>query len=363
MAREVDENTSLLANSRSGTERLPGGCRSRLKNFFCSITVEPALLLYMLAYGVCFVYIPQMWVDKICYQHFHYSEEICQNLESGRYPEEQNAVHRMTTHYNVYNHLVEYLPAALVVLVLGAWSDTRDRRLPIIIPMAGIIFMYLGLAANAYWWTLLPDYILLAYVPVGLTGAAMTIFMGSYTYVSVDSGRRARTSRISVIGVVSVLGATSGQELGLLVYGSWGYVGVFLVGALLLAVAVLYGLARLEKKPDLSDEGELRQDRSLREILSPSQLRRTLLTPFRRRRDQGRCQIIGHFMTILLFIFTYGKSVPGLQTTSFHVSFLFIISEALDDNCLINLIIFLFIYLLLSGNSPIQILFPQIQLA
>ncbi|XP_037781659.1 uncharacterized protein LOC119578020 [Penaeus monodon] len=147
-----EESMPLLTNSRrNGPAHPPGGCRSRLRYFFSSITVEPALLLYMLAYGLCFVYTTQMWVEKICYFHFHYDEEICKNLDTGMYPEEQGAVHRMTTRYNVHNHLIEYLPAALIVLVLGALSDNRDRRLPIIIPMVGIAIMKLGLAAKAYW--------------------------------------------------------------------------------------------------------------------------------------------------------------------------------------------------------------------
>ncbi|XP_063603815.1 probable peptidoglycan muropeptide transporter SLC46 [Penaeus indicus] len=340
MQRVLEESEPLLASSRrNGPARPAGGWRSRFKNFFSSITVEPALLLYMLAYGLCFVYTTQIWVEKVCYFHFHYDEEICKNLDTGKYPEEQSAVHRMTTRYNVYNHLIEYLPAALIVLVLGAWSDTRDRRLPIIIPMVGIAIMKLGLAANAYWWTLLPDYILLAYVPVGLTGAAMTIFMGGYAYVAVASGQRARTSRISMIGVVSVLGATVGQVLGLLVYASWGYVGVFLVGALLLGVAAVYGLARLEKKPGTSDEAELRQDRPIREILSLAQLKETLLTPFRRRRDQGRCHVIGHIVVILLFLSTYGSLNYNFLYTRIRFSWDYknFTKWSITDTCLLSL--------------------------
>lgn len=330
----------MLTNSRrNGPAHPPGGCRSRLRYFFSSITVEPALLLYMLAYGLCFVYTTQMWVEKICYFHFHYDEEICKNLDTGMYPEEQGAVHRMTTRYNVHNHLIEYLPAALIVLVLGALSDNRDRRLPIIIPMVGIAIMKLGLAANAYWWTLPPDYILLAYIPVGLTGAAMTIFMGGYAYVAVASGQRARTSRISMIGLVSVLGATVGQLLGLLVYARWGYVGVFLVGALLLGVAAVYGLARLEKKPGAGDEVELRQDRSIREILSLIQLKETLLTPFRRRRDQGRRHVIGHIIAILLFISTYGSLNYNFLYTRIRFSWDYknFTRWSITDTCLLSL--------------------------
>lgn len=330
----------LLSNSRlHGSAHAPGGCRSRLRTFFSSITVEPALFLYMLTYGLCFVYTTQMWVEKVCSFYFHYDDDVCANLDSGKYPEEQRAVHRMTSRYNVYNHLIEYLPAALVVLVLGAWSDTRDRRLPIVIPMAGVALMKFGLAANAYWWTLPPAFILLAYVPVGLTGAAMSIFMGGYSYVAVASGRRARTSRISVIGVVSVLGATAGQVLGLSVFARWGYVGVFLVAALLLVVATVYALARLEKKPGGGDEAELRQDRSIREILSLAQLKTTLLTPFRRRRDQGRRQVIGHIVAILLFISTYGSLNYNYLYTRIKFSWDYktFTSWSITDTCLLSL--------------------------
>ncbi|XP_037781657.1 uncharacterized protein LOC119578019 isoform X1 [Penaeus monodon] len=142
-----------------------------------------------------------------------------------------------------------------------------------------------------------------------------------------------------MIGLVSVLGATVGQLLGLLVYARWGYVGVFLVGALLLGVAAVYGLARLEKKPGAGDEVELRQDRSIREILSLIQLKETLLTPFRRRRDQGRRHVIGHIIAILLFISTYGSLNYNFLYTRIRFSWDYknFTRWSITDTCLLSL--------------------------
>nr|XP_027217403.1 solute carrier family 46 member 3-like [Penaeus vannamei] len=305
----ASEDMPLLSNSRlNGSAHAPGGCRSRLRTFFSSITVEPALFLYMLTYGLCFVYTTQMWVEKVCSFYFHYDDDVCANLDSGKYPEEQRAVHRMTSRYNVYNHLIEYLPAALVVLVLGAWSDTRDRRLPIVIPMAGVALMK---------------------------------FASSWAAIPTSPWPRAGGAHLSHLRdrVVSVLGATAGQVLGLSVFARWGYVGVFLVAALLLVVATVYALARLEKKPGGGDEAELRQDRSIREILSLAQLKTTLLTPFRRRRDQGRRQVIGHIVAILLFISTYGSLNYNYLYTRIKFSWDYktFTSWSITDTCLLSL--------------------------
>lgn len=276
--------------------------QSRFKGFLSYVTVEPAMFLHSLSAAVEGVFETNMMLDKTCLIQMNYSEEVCEALDSGKYVEQQDIVQQITNKYSMYSQWIELGPPVLVLIFLGVWSDTRSRRLPLLLPMIGATLKAAGLMANAYFWTLQPYFILLSHIPYGLCGNVMAAYMAAYVIIGDLTGTQARTSRLSIAGIMYLLSSPVGSALGTALYQSNGYTLVFGIEVVISALSAVYVVARFDNKPPGRD-GE--QDEK-RKILSLE----TIMTPFRvvlkKREREGRPQILGHIVCISLFMMSAG---------------------------------------------------------
>lgn len=301
-----EENSPLLVRSRS-TEALPG--RRTLLQFLSNITVEPALLLFACGHVIDAVYIPQIQMDKICSVMLNFSAEICANLDSGNFNTEEDAVQRIASRYNVYSHWVEYLPALVTMLLLGAWGDTRGRKLPVIASFIGCLTSSLVLVASVYWWFLPASLTYLAFIPRGIMGSNLGVYMNITAYLSGISGTRSRTLRLSVVETLKYASYPVGIYIALAVFERGGYVAVYMFQASLFSVVVVYLIVRLEKQRPSAGRQDPLRPRRVSEVLSPSRLRRSLAQVWRERPDGGRPQILGYAAIICIFTFDVGKAI------------------------------------------------------
>lgn len=302
----VSERTPLIPGGRDNSDASPS-CWSSVKGFLRTITVEPALSMFFLGYGMENVFITNLWIDKICRFHFDYSEEVCRAIDSGKYPEEQMNVQKTTAVYNMYAHIAQYLPAVFVVLLLGTWSDKRGRRLPIIVPFLGYFLTSLSVTAVSYFWTLPPTYLLLAYLPLSFTGGLMGVYAGVYPYLTAVTTQRARTTRISFLAVVILGSATIGIASGIGAFKHFGYVGVFGSQATLIGCSIVYSLLVLKERPEGDVTAESPWSGGVLHVLSPSYLKETLLVAFKRRSGGKRGDILGHIVIMMIMVFVAGS--------------------------------------------------------
>ncbi|XP_064104314.1 lysosomal proton-coupled steroid conjugate and bile acid symporter SLC46A3-like [Macrobrachium nipponense] len=303
----VGERTPLIPSGRHDNSDASPSRWSSVKGFLRTITVEPALCMFFLGYGMENVFITNLWIDKICRFHFNYSDEVCRALDSGKYPEEQTNVQKTTTVYNVYAHVLQYLPAVFVVLLLGTWSDKRGRRLPIIVPFLGYFLTSLSVTAVSYFWALPPTYLLLAYLPLAFTGGLMGVYAGVYPYLTAVTTQRARTTRISILAVVILSSGTIGIASGIGAFKHFGYVGVFGSQAILIGCSIVYSLLVLKERPEDDIAAESPCSEGVLHVLSPSYLKETLLVAFKKRSGGKRGDILGHIVIMMIMVFIAGS--------------------------------------------------------
>lgn len=290
--------TKVSSSSALKTEAPARPSCSRSCHLLSLVTVEPALFLMALGFGMEQVFKTNMLVDKTCAIQLNYSADVCRNLDSGNYKVEQDATQKLVANYNLYCQVIELLPGALVTLLLGAWSDTRGRLLPILIPAAGATLKALGLCCNAYWWSLQPWYVLLPYIPYGLTGSMMSLFMGAYAYLSDLSSHRSRTTRLSISGMMLYVAMPLGNIMGAALYSHGGYVAVFGAEFIFCFLSLAYFLIRLKNSTPESTAAKTEE----RKVSPLSQLRRSLMVVAQRRAANGRARILGHVACIALYL-------------------------------------------------------------
>lgn len=263
------------------------------------VTVEPAIFFHAMGYAVESVFKTNMILDKVCSIRLHYSQEVCQNLDSGDYVVQQDTVQKITNRYTLYCLLIEMIPAVFIMILLGTLSDTRGRRLPLMLPVLGGALKAIGLFMNAYWWSLDPAYILLSYIPFGLTGGFMAAFAAAYAYLGEISSAKWRTTRLSIAGGVMMSSLSIGRGLAAVLFTQWGYIGVFTCEFLMSATAFVYITMRLsnEQRPKSVARGSGTAEKS--SIMQS--VKQTVMVVLRKREVGIRAQILGHIACIALF--------------------------------------------------------------
>lgn len=282
----------------------PSSCCTNLLYYLSSITVEPALLFHSVSYGIEGVFKTNMILDKTCTIQLQYGQDICDNLNSGNYGKEQDSVQSMTNDYVLYCQWIEFLPAVFMMVLLGAWGDIYGRKIPLFLPLLGSTLKALGLALNAHWWHLPPFYILLSYIPYGLTGNMMAIFMAASAYIGEESGQRSRTTRLSLLNITMFVCIPVGHAVGMYLFNHGGYVLVFGAEFLISSLSVLYILVRIKNKPPKRKAGDSEEETPR---LSLARIKQSLLVVFKERENGGRAQVLGHICCISLYVITFSK--------------------------------------------------------
>ncbi|XP_069970903.1 proton-coupled folate transporter [Penaeus vannamei] len=309
MASWAGERQPLLPKEVSEKPISSTTCCGRARRFFGAVTVEPVCFLYAITFGMTMALLPNLWVDKICLVQLDYGEETCASLQEGKEPAKQDAVQKMSAQMSLYFQILLFVPAIFANLLLGAWGDMRGRRAPVLAPVVGSLFMALVLMANCYWWSLPPALLLLAALPAGCTGSMMAVFSGCHAYVGAVAGRRARTLRLSVLGVAMMVCNPVGRAVALLIYDGYGYVAALGCQVGMYVVSIVYILLRLKKWPSGARAPGERESRSVCSVLSPSSLKETLRTACKKREGGVHWDVLGHIVVICLSISTLAANV------------------------------------------------------
>ena len=100
------------------------------KKFFLSITIEPITFLNALGGGIAggAQQVVNLQIKKICEQEFEFNQTICDNLNSGLYDEEQDAVQIRLNNFHLIGNYIQAPPPIVYTLFIGAISDRVGRK-------------------------------------------------------------------------------------------------------------------------------------------------------------------------------------------------------------------------------------------
>lgn len=264
------------------------------------LSVEPVVVATLFGLGLFATLGENLWLDKICEVHFNLSTEVCGAL--SLHPWEEEEVQRFASRYRVYSEVVEQVPGVVMVLLMGGYSDALDRRFPLLWCHVGFLLMALSSVANAYWWWLRPELLLLSYLLLGTAGSTLVFIMGVEAYVSAASAARHRTTRLMVLKVLGVVGVASGRAVALPVFHAGSYVAVFGLQSLVFASVIVYVLLRLERRPE-----EAVQQRQQGRVLTLADLKRTVLVMFQASGPGGGKRLLVHMCIVWLLLFSSGE--------------------------------------------------------
>ena len=106
------------------------------------------------------------------------SECASHNQSTEIESQHSNDIQKYVSTLNIYASLIENIPSVLLVLFLGPWSEKNGRKIPMTLPVIGHIISVSLYIMNYYFYYWPAEMMLVASIPVGLSGGTPTLLMG-----------------------------------------------------------------------------------------------------------------------------------------------------------------------------------------
>lgn len=210
------------------------GCFLKLFSF---ITLEPAVFLCSLGFGIQMIIAQNLIIEKVCSVNLGFNASICANLSNHKAEQEQ--VQETTATIAMYQSVLSAVPGVIISLFLGPWSDAHGRKPLMILPMVGTILNQGIYVINVYYTGLKAEYILLSSLG-SLFGGFTCFLVGIYSYISDVTYLKARTSRVAFLDLFVFLGFPVGVYVSGLIFKAAGFYAIFGMAALFTFLGSLY---------------------------------------------------------------------------------------------------------------------------
>ncbi|XP_056640546.1 proton-coupled folate transporter [Diorhabda sublineata] len=226
----------------------------RYKNKFihyCNyITVEPTMILYMMAFMITSVVEQSFYIFKACTVNHGFNATLCHNINEPEYKNITKEVQKTVAKFHIYNNIAGHFVPIVLAFFIGSWSDKRGRKSPLLIGLFGKLFFSLMIIVNSYKkeWPL--EYVTItATLPSALTGADVAIFASALTYLIDVSSVKNRTIRVTVLEVCYLATMPIGVALGSYLFKyvlNKSYSYMFVINSSLMILSMLYSSFRLK---------------------------------------------------------------------------------------------------------------------
>lgn len=289
------------------TEELRCQYRNKLLHYLSYITVEPIMVLYMMAFMTTNVVEQSFFVYKACTVNHGYNETICENINEKQYENITKEVQITVSTFHIWNNIAGHGVPIVLALFIGAWSDRRGRKLPLLIGLLGKLYYSAMIVLNTTQphWPL--EYVIYtATLPMAFTGADVAIFAAAFTYLVDVSSQKNRTMRVTILEVCYLATMPSGIALGSYLFNKVvdkSYTIMFVINTSLMVMAFVYALARLDWQSNPNQRPFSEAPSKLLDFFDYSHVTNTIITVCKKRPSNRRTYLVMMFIMMGLYTF------------------------------------------------------------
>ncbi|KAF8774029.1 Proton-coupled folate transporter like protein [Argiope bruennichi] len=258
-----------------------------LKNTFSQTTVEPYLFFCLLGYTARLVSFQSLLMDRSCRNIYEFGDEICGDLDKHL----NEKLKSSTSGNNLYTGvmLLGSLPAAIVAVFLGPWSDKYTRKYPMIMSATGMFLEALASAILTFFPGVSPIWYVAASIFTGLSGGFIISVSSAASYISDITDERSRAGRFAVVEFANICAIVIGNLIGGQIYKSYGYLEVLAISPISFGCAILYAIIFIkETKSPIPKE---RICEVMRDLLRLDNIKQSYNTCSKKRPGSIRLQI------------------------------------------------------------------------
>ncbi|XP_044758271.1 solute carrier family 46 member 3 isoform X2 [Coccinella septempunctata] len=213
------------------------------------ITVEPTLYLYMMAFMITSVLENAFFIDKACRVNHHFNSTVCDDIANEVYSDLNKEVQVTVSNFNLINDIAGHTGQIILALFMGAWSDKRGRKMPLLLGLIGKFYYSSMVVVNSMQPTWPVEYVVYtATLPMAFTGADVAIFAAAFSYLVDVSSSENRTLRVTLLEVIYLSTMPTGIALGSYLYRrvfNKSYTMMFSLNAFLMFLSIVYTFLRL----------------------------------------------------------------------------------------------------------------------
>ena len=257
------------------------------------INIEPVIFLFVVASALMDPTISALVYKKICVAKFNYN--ICESLHHSNHSDEEDAVQGESSHWILYHNLCYEIPAILLALLYGSFSDNVSRRAAIALPCIGQMISGLTFIVNAYYIDSYVGYTLFGQIISGFTGGWIACFMAIFSYLGEATSADKRTQRVMIAEGVAAIGIAGSLIASGYLLDHTNFITVFSLASALNLVAAVYCFVGLAEPPRSSDQRI--QGNVI--VAFARKFKETIICVFRRREDNGRPRLIVSLLIVL----------------------------------------------------------------
>jgi len=223
-----------------------------------------------------------------------YDKIVCDNLHN--YTVENQDVQYDAGNYIIYYKLLVNVPAILLGLFCGPWSDKVGRKIPVLLPCVGVLLGCVLLILSS-----IPDvptllFVLLGGLARGCFGSKTIITMALNSYISDQSSKADRTRRLGALLAMDYMGFFVGSLVTGAILEVSGFVTVFCVVAALNVLCFFIALIGMKKTLSKEEDSSM----SDKNPFKCSNVTDSLHFVVRKRPGRKRCYLILLFITTFL---------------------------------------------------------------
>lgn len=140
-------------------------------------------------------------------------QSLCETNKSAARFKQQQDIQSETATWHAYCHLASSLPALIMALLVGSWSDKMGRKFALWIPTAGFLFKaaFMSIAMKMEWNIYI---FIIPFVVEGLCGTYISLITVAYSFAAdLTKLGKSRTFGIVLIEITLGIGITIGYMI------------------------------------------------------------------------------------------------------------------------------------------------------
>nr|XP_023016601.1 proton-coupled folate transporter [Leptinotarsa decemlineata] len=280
---------------------------NKLKHYLSYITVEPTMVLYMMAFMTTSVVEQSFYIYKACTVNHGYNETICNNINDKKYENITKEVQLTSATFHMWNSIAGHAAPIVLAFFMGAWSDKRGRKLPLLLGLFGKLYFSAMIVVNTLKKDWPVEYVIYtATFPSALTGADVAIFSAAITYLVDVSSQKNRTIRVTILEVCYLATMPTGVALGSYLFRkvlNQSYTYMFLINTTLMLSAVIYTLLRLEWRSSPTQKPLSEANNIFLDFFDYNHVKDTIQTLGKKRPDNKRRFLLMLIVMTALYVF------------------------------------------------------------